>query len=155
MTEFKYSTIGGREEGLATPRDVEKILREMLARPTWDSIRVQPNDTQKPDGIAQYPFLNLSWHPEYGYEIQCFEHSGSNSFFLSAKQGMSSPEVYVEIGGQTQELWPIELFVPLAVATQAARYFLEFGGQDPGLHWTPIEKFPRRTVKPRNRGDSL
>ena len=69
--------------------------------------------------------------------------------FSDAK--LSAPHVYVELGGQGQELWPRELFVPYAIAEQAALYLLATGRRDPSLKWVEISAFPRKEVRARKR----
>ncbi len=149
MPKFKFTTVGGYATGKISSNDAENTLREMQKRPAWEGVCIFPQEELQADGGGQFPFLNLSWHSDHGYEVQCFETPQSNSDFLAVEQNLSAPEVYVELGGQTQELWPRQLFVPLALATQALRFFLESGRQDPSLHWVAIAKFPRRTVRPR------
>ena len=151
MPKFQFTTVGGYETGEVSPNDAEDTLLSMQKRPTWKGVCVLPHEVKQADGGGQFPFLNLSWHDGYGYEVQCFETPESNSEFLATGQNLSEPEVYVELGGQTQELWPRQLFVPFNIAVQALRFFLESGRQDPNLHWVGIEAFPRRTVRPRRR----
>jgi hypothetical protein len=52
----------------------------------------------------------------------------------------------VELGGQALERWPRELFVSMALATQALDHFLNFGKQDLALEWVRIDAFPRETI---------
>ena len=112
-------------------------------RPAWDTLRVAP------EGLGQFPFMNLSWHEGHGFEVQCFETPESDSDFLVSDSDLSLPEVYVELGGQTQELWPRQLFTSLETAFLALHYFLEMGRENPDLAWVRIDRFPRRTVEPR------
>lgn len=150
MSKFQFNIVGGYEEGELDPNDADDTLRAMQARPMWEGVCVTPQEDLGDDGACQFPFLNISWHAEHGYELQCFETPQSNSDFLSAEQILGAPQVYVELGGQTQELWPRQLFVPFALAVQALRFFLESGRQVPSLHWVAIDRFPRRTVRPRH-----
>lgn len=57
-----------------------------------------------PEAPGQFPFMNLSWHQGHGFEVQCFETPESEGDFLVSDTAFSSPEVYIELGGQTQEL---------------------------------------------------
>jgi hypothetical protein len=143
MLAFQFSTIASNEESDVSTADARELLVRLQARPAWDSARVTPK------GDSQFPLLNLSWHEGDGFVVQCFETPQSNSDFLLTGEPLSSPEVYVELGGQTQELWPRQLFVPLALAAEALKEFLESGRQSPSLLWIPIDRFPRRTVRPR------
>lgn len=61
-------------------------------------------------------------------------------------------EVYVELGGMTEELWPKQLFAPYELAQVALEYFLNTGLQDPALSWVGLNAFPRKTVPRRLRG---
>lgn len=45
------------------------------------------------------------------------------------------PEVDVELGGMTEVLWPMQLFVPCGLALAALERFLSTGLQDPTLAW--------------------
>ena len=83
--------------------------------------------------------------------MQCFETPESDSDFLISDKALSAPEVYVNLGGQAQELWPRQLFVPPPIALEAIRYFLEKGRENPNLNWARIDQFPRRTVPLRRR----
>jgi len=149
MLRFQFATVGGSELLTIEPADTEGILRSMQSRPTWDGVAISPIAELGPDGEGQFPFLNLSWHPDHGYVVQCFETASSESDFLISSPQLSSPEVYIDLGGQTQELWPPQLFVPLDLAYQALRYLLESAHQDPGLQWIGVGAFPRLTVAPR------
>jgi len=86
-----------------------------------------------------------------GYLLQCFETASSSSFILSTSSELASAEVYIELGGMTQELWPKQLFVPYDMALQALQYFLGTGLQNPNLCWVGPGNFPRKTVKLRSR----
>ena len=120
------------------------LLKSMQERPAWDEIQIVPKG-------AQFPLLLLSWHLSSGYLLQCFEAPESDSDFLSQHQTLSDPSVYLDLGGQTQELWPKELFVPIELAGVALGHFLAHGCQKPDLTWLGISAFPRRTVQARNR----
>jgi immunity protein Imm1 of predicted polymorphic toxin system len=145
MLTFRYSTVSGsRDMGLSSAAACD-VLEAMQGRPAWDTVCVVPT------GNERFPIMNISCHAEYGLEVQCFETAESNSEFLVTDQPLSSPEVYVDLGGQTQELWPRQLFVPLELALQALRFFLETGRENQDLRWVPINGFSRRTVRPRRK----
>lgn len=104
--------------------------------------------TAGPRWRGSVPTLSLSWYPDHGYEVQCFESPQKfESDFLASSSSLSPPEVHVELGGQGQELWPRELFLSFESALQATKYLLNHGREDPSLLWVPIDKFPRRSVK--------
>ena len=151
MPKFLYTTVGGGEVGRATHETVAAILNNMQDRPTWEGVCIAPDEVPGPDGAGQFPILSLSWYPEYGYEVQCYESAARSSDFLATDVALSAPEYYVELGGQGQELWPRQLFVSASLATQSARYFIEHGHEDPSLVWVPINRFPRRAVKRQRR----
>jgi hypothetical protein len=112
----------------------------MESRPEWDEINVAP-------GKYEYPLVWLSWRPDTGYVVHHFGRNEDLSFFLSVAKTMSSPKVFMDLGGQTQELWPPELFVPFDVARKALEYFLASGKRSPEHCWVRIDRFPRRTVR--------
>ena len=126
------------------PEEAYSLLKPMQERPEWDEIQIVANG-------AQFPLLLLSWHLPSGYLLQCFEAPESDSEFLIQHRTLSEPSVYLDLGGQTQELWPKELFVPLELAGEALRHFLAYGCQKSDLTWIGISAFPRRTVQARNR----
>jgi len=72
--------------------------------------------------------------------------TGSLSDFLAVGDQFSTPSVETELGGQALERWPPELFVSAEHATQALKYLLEHGKQDPALKWVRIDRFPRETL---------
>jgi hypothetical protein len=121
----------------------------MKKRSTWQGVIISPDAKLGPDGEGQYPVISFAWYPEYGYEVHCMELT-AQSHFLATMSKLSKPEVYVELGGQGQELWPPQLFVPLALASQALQHLLRTGTRDASLSWIAIDAFPRRTVKARS-----
>lgn len=56
------------------------------------------------------------------------------------------PTIDINLGGQTLERWPSELFVPEELARQALVCFLATADQDAALHWVRIDAFPRETI---------
>lgn len=148
MLKFRYTKVGGLRTRPADASRVEALLLGIRRRPTWESLIVSPDAQPGPDGAGQYPILSLSFYPDYGYSVHCEELS-PKSHFLASATALSRPSVYVELGGQGQELWPPELFVPLAAASKAFRCLLRTGARDPSLPWIAIDAFPRQKVKPR------
>jgi Immunity protein Imm1 len=145
MLTFQYSTVAGSHDMELSSGAARHVLEAMQGRPAWDTVCVVPT------GSKRFPFMNISWHAEYGFEVQCFQTPESKSEFLVTGEALYSPEVYVELGGQTQELWPRQLFVPLELALEALRFFLETGRENQDLRWVPINGFPRRTVRTRRK----
>lgn len=141
---FIFTTLADNEERPANASAVAEIIAQIEDRPAWDNLQIRPL------GNDMFPVMNISWHAGHGLEVQCFPTPESNSNFLASDKLLSAPEVYVELGGQTQELWPRQLFVQTAVAVAAVKYFLETGCEDPNLIWVPIAHFPRCTVPARN-----
>ena len=106
----------------------------MQKRAIWEGVIVSPDAKLGPDGEGQFPRLYLGWYPDFGYEAHCMELS-PESHFVATSTKLSNPEVYVELDGQGQELWPCELFVPFAIAEQAVLHLLRTGRRDPSLPW--------------------
>lgn len=126
------------------------MLRAMQKRPTWHGVIISPDAKPDPDGEGQYPVLSLAWYPGFGYEVHCMELS-LESHFAATNARLSEPEVYVELGGQGQELWPKELFVSLPLAAQAVLHLIGTTRRDPSLAWVAISAFPRKKVRARRR----
>jgi len=145
---FKYTTVGESADYPIEPEGVESLLQSMKARPTWQGVIIAPDAKPGPDGEGQYPIVSLAWFPDYGYEVLLMELSGESNFLASSEQ-LSEPEVYVELGGQGQELWPRELFVPFAAVSQALCSLLQSGSREQSLPWVAIDSFPRLEVKAR------
>jgi hypothetical protein len=118
----------------------------MWRRPTWQGVIISPDAEAGPNGQGQYPRVNLSWYPGFGFEVQCMELAGKDHFAVTRKN-LSPPEVYVELGGQAQELWPRELFVPYAMAQQAVLFLLASARRDPSLRWVAIDAFARKALR--------
>lgn len=151
MPKFKYIKVAGRHYRSLSLTNVASILHAMRKRPTWEGVIVSPDAKVGVDGRGQYPILSLAWYPEHGYEVHCIELEPISHFLALGKE-LSRPTVYVELGGQGQELWPRELFVPFAMASVALKHFVQSGGRDPSLRWVRINAFPRRKIKPRKSG---
>ena len=122
----------------------------MHKRPTWEGVIISPDAKPGPNGAGQYPVLYLDWYPDFGYDAHCMELS-PKSHFVARTTKLSKPEVYVELGGQGQELWPPELFVPFVTAEQVVHYLLRTGKRDPSLPWVAIDAFTRKNVRARTR----
>jgi hypothetical protein len=149
MLKFKYTKVAGQRMLSLTSQRVSGMLHAMRKRPTWEGVIISPDAKPGPDGEGQYPILSLGWYPGFGYEAHCIELT-PKSYFVATSTKLSKPEVYVELNGQGQELWPRELFVPHTTAEQAVLYLLRTGKRDPSLSWVAIDAFPRRSVRPRN-----
>jgi hypothetical protein len=148
MTGFIYRKIAGKRDMKFTPEKVEGMLRAMLKRPSWEGVIVSPNEPLGDSGKGQVPRISIEWFPKFGYQVHVIE-LGIKSHFVATSPRLSTPEVYVELGGQGQELWPPEMFVPIEMAEKAIQYFLETGTRDPALDWIAIDGFERVSVKPR------
>ena len=150
MLKFKYTKVAGQRMLSLTPHKIPGMLRAMQRRPTWEGVIISLDVKPGPDGEGQYPTVSLGWYPGFGYEAHCIELS-SKSYFAARTKRMSEPEVYVELGGQGQELWPRELFVPFDIAEKVVHHLLRTGKRDPSLVWVAIDAFPRKTVRARRR----
>ena len=150
MLKFKYIKVAGMRHRALAPSGAEAVLRAMKKRPTWEGTIISPDAKPGLDGAGQYPILSLDWYSDRGYAVHCMELA-PRSHFLSTSTTLSEPVVTIELGGQGQELWPPELFVPDAMALKATRFLLRYGKRDPSLTWVAIDAFRRRKVKPRAR----
>ena len=150
MLKFKYTKVAGQRMLSLTPAKVPGMLRAMRKRPTWEGVIISPDAKPGPDGEGQYPILSLGWYPGFGYEAHCIELA-PKSHFVATGSELSKPEVYVELNGSGQELWPRELFVPFATAEQAVLHLLRAGERDRSLPWVAIDAFPRRSVRARRQ----
>jgi hypothetical protein len=148
MTGFIYCKVAGQRDMKLTPEKVAGMLRAMLKRPSWQGVIVSPNEPLGQNGKGQVPRVSIEWFPKFGYQVRVIE-LGIKSHFVATSEHLSQPEVYVELGGQGQELWPPEMFVPIEIAEQAIHYLLETGKRDPAHHWIAIDGFKRVSVKPR------
>jgi len=134
---FRLSFVTGETE-LAIPA-VSAILARLRSSPIWDAASIAPADDQ-------FPLLCVEWHEGHGFVIQCYEDAQAWSDFLLTGARCGPPAIEIDLGGQTLERWPSELFVPEELAHQALDWFLARGKQDPSLHWIRIDAFPRETV---------
>jgi hypothetical protein len=142
---FQYSTVINAQGTDVSPGEAASILASMQSHPSWDEVCVFCRETQ-------FPLLNLSWHTAHGFLVQCFEAAESRSDFLVVDEPLSPPTIDIILGGQTQEQWPRQLFVPIGLAREAMEFFLELGRQSPNLRWVRIDRFPRRTIWVGRRG---
>ena len=149
---FKIQRTSYADGRLLLEADLPRALMELQALSSWDGLHIFPDAEPEPDGHWQFPRISTGWETEgRGYVVQCFENSDSKSFILSTSAELSEPQIYVELGGATQELWPRQLFVPYDPALKAIQHFLSTGLQDPALSWVGLSSFPRKTVARRPR----
>jgi len=130
--------------------DVPMELLGLQEAGAWDGLHVFPDAAPAPDGHWQFPRIRVGWVAAgQGYVVQCFETANSNSFFLSTSAKLSEPEIYIELGGSAEELWPKQLFVPYDLTAKAIKHFLGTGLQHPELSWVGLSSFARKTVPRR------
>ena len=134
---FWLSFVTGETE-LPIPA-VSQILARLRSGPVWDVASIAPAD-------SQFPLLHVEWHEGHEFVVQCYEDENAWSDFLLAGLRCGPPTIEINLGGQTLERWPSELFVPEELARQALDYFLATGKQDPALQWVRIDAFPRKTI---------
>lgn len=134
---FRLSFVTGETEIRIPP--VSEILARLRSGPVWDGASIAPADDP-------FPLLHVEWHEGHGFVIQCYEDAQAWSDFLLTGARCGAPTIELNLGGQTLERWPSELFVPEELARQALDCFLARGKQDPALHWIRIDAFPRETV---------
>ena len=115
--KFKYTKVAGSRYLSLTRERVPGMLRAMHRRPTWEGVIITPDAEWGLDGKGQYPVMSLSWYPEFGYDVHFMGLDWKENFFAATQVELSRPQVYVELGGQGQELWPPELFVPYALVS--------------------------------------
>lgn len=106
---------------------MSEILARLRAGPVWDGASIAPADDP-------FPLLHVEWHEGHGFVIQCYEDAQAWSDFLLTAARCGAPTIEINLGGQTLERWPSELFVPEELARQALDCFLARGKQDPALH---------------------
>jgi len=118
---------------------VSEILARLRSGPVWDGASIAPAE-------GQFPLLHIEWHEGHGFVIQCYEDEQAWSDFLVTGISCGPPTIEINLGGQTLERWPSELFVPEEPARQVLDCFLTSGKQGPALHWVRIDAFPREAV---------
>ena len=134
---FRLSFVTGETEHPIPP--VSEILARLQSGPFWDGASIAHVD-------EQFPLLHIEWHQGHGFVLQCYEDEQAWSDFLLTDAGCGPPAIEINLGGQTLERWPSELFVPAELAHQAVDWFLTTGKQDPALPWIRIDAFPCETV---------
>ena len=152
--KFKYTKVAGQRNMSLTRDRVPGMLRAMQRRATWEGVIITPDAELGMDGKGQYPVLSVSWYRDYGYDVHFMGLDWKENFIAATQAELSKPEVYVELGGQGQELWPPELFVPYSVAERAVNYLIRTGNRNPSLAWVGISAFRRKAVKARKRQSS-
>ena len=149
---FKIERTSCTDGRVIAEADVPKELLGLQEVGAWDGLHVFPDAEPARDGHWQFPRISADWVAEgLGYVVQCFETADSKSFFLSTSASLSESEVYIELGGLAEELWPKQLFVPYDLAAKAMQHFLGTGLQDPELAWVGLSSFQRETVPRRPR----
>jgi hypothetical protein len=118
---------------------VSEILARLRPGPVWDGASIAPAD-------EQFPLLHVERHEGHGFVLQCYEDEQSWSDFLLTSVPCGPPTIEINLGGQTLERWPAELFVPEELVRLALECLLATGKQDPALHWLRIDAFPRETI---------
>lgn len=132
--------------------DIPGELRNLQASSGLEGLQLFPEADPAPDGHWQFPRMSIGWEAEgAGYVVQCYETADSRSCMLVKSARLTEPEVYLDLGGQTEELWPVQLFVPFELALTAIEHFLRTGRQAPELTWVGLNEFPRKTVPRRAR----
>ncbi len=144
MTEFMYSTVSVGSRVKVEPGQAASVLESMQARPAWDEVQVAPLE-------FRLPMLQIAWRAPDGFVLHYFDDSQPFGDLLSQSMSLSQPAVFIDIGGQTQELWPRELFVSFSLAEAGFEHFLTHGVKRPDLAWVGIGRFPRRTLAKKSK----
>ena len=118
---------------------IPELLAFVQSAPKWAATSIAPED-------RQFPRLDLDWHAQSGFVVQCYEDESAWSDFLVTDLILGLPEVEIELGGQALEKWPRQLFVTLPMATVALEHFLATGKQSTDLKWVRIDAFRRQIV---------
>ncbi len=152
--EFKIQRLYCADAESVSVAELPRVVLDLQSLSHWHGVQIFPDAEPAPDGHWQFPRVSIGWHSAgRGYVVQCFETVDSDSCLLATASVLSEPETYVELGGQGQELWPKQLFVPYGSVMQALNHFLTTGLQDPLLDWIGLGDFQRRatTARPRPR----
>jgi len=136
-TSLRLSFVASEAELPVPP--VSELLAQIRSTLPWDVASIHP-------AAGEFPRLHVDWHDGQGFTIQCFEDDQSWGYFVVTSSALSHPDIEINLGGQTLERWPRELFVSESVAHQALECFLDCGKQDPALHWIRMDAFPRETL---------
>ena len=134
---FRLSFVSS-EAAIAVPSASEVLARVRSVAP-WDEASICRAQTD-------FPRVHISWHNSEGFNVHCFENERSFGQFLISSHELSPPSIEINLGGQTLERWPRELFVSEALATEALEYFLDYAEPKPSLCWTGTGDFPRETI---------
>ncbi|MEX2375869.1 MAG: hypothetical protein WD942_09855 [Dehalococcoidia bacterium] len=120
-------------------KSAEVILESLASGSTVGEAIIQPRESTSPRML-------ISHHGAAGFQLMCCESEFSWGDCLAWNSTMSEPTIEIELGGQAIELWPAELFVNQALASDALDWFLERGEELRELVWVPLDSFPRRSL---------
>lgn len=98
---FPLSFVGAEGDQVAPAPEV--LVREVRARPHWDTAVLEPLD-------GQFPRLHLECYEAHGFVVQCFEDEASWGWFLASGLSLGPPAVEINLGGiwegrQGREVW--------------------------------------------------
>ena len=110
------------EEAVVPIPPVSEILARLRSGPVWDGASIAPAEDQ-------FPRVQVGWHEDHGFVIQCYEDAEAWSDFLLTAVRCGPPAIEINLGGQALERWPSELFVPEDLAHQALDCFLAGGSK--------------------------
>lgn len=116
-----------------------EVLSRLRSAAVWDEASIRRAD-------SDFPRVHISWRECAGFYLQCFENDISSGEFLVTRIEFSNPSVEINLGGQTLERWPRELFVSEDLATETLEHFLNYGEVKPLLCWVGTGHFPRETI---------
>jgi hypothetical protein len=134
---FRLSFISSASQ-LVVPSSPEVLSRLRSAAP-WDEASIHPAD-------SDFPRAHISWREAAGFNLHCFENNLLSGQFLVSRLEFSAPSVEINLGGQSLERWPRELFVSDDLATEALDHFLDHGELKPLLFWIGTGQFPRKII---------
>jgi hypothetical protein len=123
----------------ATSMSPDALLSRLSDLQEWPEASVHPP-------VADFPRLDLEYHPGVGYSILCFEDERSIGYLAAQKENTTSPAVAVNLGGQMIEKWPPELFLAEAEAAEVLRHFWATGHQHPSFAWIRLDGFEREVL---------
>ena len=134
---FRLSFISSTSEVVVPPPS--EVLSRLRSAAVWDEASIRRAD-------SDFPRVHISWRECAGFYLQCFENDVSSGEFLVTRIEFSNPCVEINLGGQTLERWPRELFVSEDLATETLEHFLNYGEVKPLLCWVDTGHFPRETI---------
>jgi hypothetical protein len=111
-----------------------EVLSRLRSAAVWDEASIRRAD-------SDFPRVHISWRECAGFYLQCFENDISSGEFLVTRIEFSNPSVEINLGGQTLERWPRELFVSEDLATERLEHFLNYGEVKPLLCWLAQDTF--------------